>query len=192
MTDTTQGPVRRKSAWLPSPREELTEGGSPGNLPVPRARALVLRAQSLDHMLVALLRPVAVPALRILLGVVFIWFGALKVANVSPVGALVAGTLPWAPPHLIVPFLGAVEIALGLGLVTGIMLRLVLPALAAHLAGTFLTFVMLPQLMFRHNDPLLLTADGEFVLKNLVLISATLVLIVYARSAWKAPTPTTH
>ena len=186
MTDTTQG--RRRSAWLPSPRKELTEGASLASLPVARARGVVLRAESLDHMLVDLLRPVAVPALRILLGVVFIWFGALKIANVSPVFALVAGTLPWAPPHLIVPLLGVVEVALGIGLVTGFMLRLVLPALAAHLAGTFMTFVMLPQLMFRHHDPLLLTADGEFVLKNLVLISATLVLIVYARSGWKAPT----
>jgi putative oxidoreductase len=58
-------------------------------------------------------------------------------------------------------------------------LRLVLPVLAAHLGGTFLTFVMLPALMFRHHNPLLLTADGEFVAKNLVLISATIVLITH-------------
>jgi len=129
-----------------------------------------------------LLAPFALPTLRILIGVVFVWFGALKVAGESPVAALVAGTLPWVDRDVVVPALGTVEVVLGLGLVLGIGLRLVLPFAAAHLAGTFLTFVMLPQLMFRHDDPLMLTADGEFVLKNLILISAALVLIAHGSS----------
>ena len=86
-------------------------------------------------------------------------------------------------PQVVVPALGAVEVVLGLGLVTGLALRLVLPVLAAHLGGTFLTFVMLPALMFRHHDPLLLTADGEFVAKNLVLISATIVVFTHAHTS---------
>lgn len=134
------------------------------------------------------LRPLSLPALRILMGVLFIWFGGLKVAGASPVADMVAGTLPWVAPQVVVPALGAVEVVLGLGLVTGLALRLVLPVLAAHLGGTFLTFVMLPALMFRHHDPLLLTADGEFVAKNLVLISATIVLITHARTS----RPDTH
>lgn len=117
--------------------------------------------------------------MRIMLGVLFIWFGALKVTGTSPVAKLVPGTLPWADPHLVVRGLGSAEVLLGLGLVTGLGLRLVLPVLAAHLGGTFLTFVMLPALMFHHHNPLLLTADGEFVAKNLVLISATIVLITH-------------
>jgi putative oxidoreductase len=141
------------------------------------------RIRAVEYVVTAALQPRALPLLRILLGVLFVWFGALKVANVSPVAALVAGTMPWADRGLVVPVLGGVEVVLGLGLVSGRMLRLVLPALAAHLAGTFLTFAMLPQLMFRHDDPLLLTADGEFVMKNLVLISATLVLIAHTASS---------
>jgi putative oxidoreductase len=137
------------------------------------------------------LRPLALPALRILLGLLFIWFGGLKVAGVSPVKALVAGTLPWADPDVVVPLLGGAEVLLGVGLVTGVALRLALPALAAHLAGTFLTFVMLPGQMFRDFNPLLLTEDGEFVTKNLVLISATLVLIAHTyRPASPLPIPT--
>ena len=62
----------------------------------------------------------------------------------------------------------------------GVALRVALPILAAHLEGTFLTFVMLPAWMFRDHNPLLLTADGEFVAKNLVLVSATIVLITHA------------
>ena len=41
---------------------------------------------------------------------------------------------------------------------------------------------MLSAVMFRYHNPLLLTADGEFGAKN-VLISATLVLIVHADSS---------
>ena len=86
-----------------------------------------------------LLRPLSLPALRILMGVLFIWFGGLKVAGASPVADMVAGTLPWVAPQVVVPALGAVEVLLALGLVTGLALRLVLPVLAAHLGGTFLT-----------------------------------------------------
>jgi uncharacterized membrane protein YphA (DoxX/SURF4 family) len=124
-------------------------------------------------------RPVTLPALRVLLGVVFVWFGALKVAGVSPVAAIVAGTLPWADPRATVAVLGAAEVVFGVALVAGFALRLVLPLMVAHLAGTFLTFVMLPQLMFRADDPLLLTESGEFVAKNLVLIAATVVLLCH-------------
>lgn len=128
------------------------------------------------------LRPGTLPALRILLGVVFLWFGALKVLGESPVAGLVSHTLPWADPRLTVTVLGTAEVAFGIALVTGTALRLVLPLLVAHLAGTFLTFVMLPHLMFRGDDPLLLTASGEFVAKNLVLIAATIVLLCHTGS----------
>src|SRR4051795_7990695 len=92
----------------------------------------------LDKVLTGMLRPVTLPALRVLLGVLFVWFGALKVLGRSPVGELVSGTLPWADPHVTVLVLGGVEVALGAALATGVAIRLVLPVLVAHLSGTFL------------------------------------------------------
>jgi putative oxidoreductase len=139
-----------------------------------------------------LLAPFALPALRILMGLVFVWFGALKVAGTSPVADLVARTLPWVDRDVVVPALGSLEVVLGLGMILGLGLRLVLPLAAAHLAGTFLTFVMVPGLMFQHGDPMLLTADGEFVLKNLVLISAALVLMAHGSSPGWARSPAAH
>ena len=41
--------------------------------------------------------------------------------------------------------------------------------------------MMVPTLMFQTDNPLLLTTDGEFVVKNLVLITAGLVLLTHAR-----------
>ena len=147
-----------------------------------RRPTVVSVARILDRRFAEALRPVTLPGLRILLGLLFIWFGALKVIGASPVEDLVAGTLPWVDPHLSMLVLGGTEVALGIGLVVGFAVRVVLPILAAHLAGTFLTFVMLPEVMFRQNNPLLLTDSGEFVTKNLVLIAATLVLIAHTRT----------
>jgi uncharacterized membrane protein YphA (DoxX/SURF4 family) len=141
-----------------------------------RARRYV---ETIEYSVADTVRPATLPALRILLGVVFIWFGALKVFGVSPVAAMVSGTLPWADPRATVMVLGGAEVAFGIALVTGFALRLVLPLMVAHLAGTFLTFVMLPQLMFRGDDPFLLTESGEFVAKNVVLIAATVVLLCH-------------
>jgi len=147
--------------------------------------ALVRRAfgllSDLERRAVAVLRRVAIPMLRVSLGLVFVWFGALKVLNVTPVGELVAGTLPFVDPTWFVPFLGAVEVALGVGLLVGRWITAVCAVLVAHLCGTFLVLVMQPQLAFQDGNPLLLTTIGEFVIKNVVLISAALVLAARMR-----------
>jgi putative oxidoreductase len=125
----------------------------------------------------ALLERITVPALRASLGLVFVWFGALKVLNRSPVADLVGATVPWIDPHLLLPALGWVEVVLGLALLAGRPRRLALVAVALHLSGTFLTFVDAPSMVITGGNPLLLTGNGEFVLKNLVLIFAALVLL---------------
>jgi uncharacterized membrane protein YkgB len=114
--------------------------------------------------------------LRIALGVVFVWFGALKVAGVSAVGGLVASTVPFLDSAWFVPVLGVVEIVIGVAFATGRLLRVVLPVFAAHMAGTFLVLITLPDVAFQGANPLALTAVGEFVVKNLVLLTAGLVV----------------
>jgi len=139
---------------------------APARLP---GAALVDRADRLN-------RQIAPTLLRLALAVVFVWFGALKVIGSSPVHDLIAQTLPFVDADLAVPVLGAVEVVIGLVLALGVLPRITLLVLCGHLAGTFLTFVTATELMWTSN-PLELTADGEFVVKNLVLITAALVLI---------------
>jgi putative oxidoreductase len=129
-----------------------------------------------DATMIPFLRAVAVPLLRISLGIVFVWFGALKVFDVSPVSVLVARTVYWVNPDWFVPALGALEMFIGLMLLLGRLLRLTLLLLVAQMVGTFLTFLVLPEVTFRHGNPLVLTVEGEFVVKNLVLISAAMVV----------------
>jgi uncharacterized membrane protein YkgB len=140
------------------------------------APAVLVRLSQLEDRVVGVVRRVSLPLLRVSLGVVFIWFGALKVADATPVGDLVAGTIPWLDRAWFVPVLGAVEVVLGLALLVGRLLTLVVAVLVGHLCGTFLVLVMEPELAFQNGNPLLLTTIGEFVVKNIVLISAALVL----------------
>ncbi|WP_143020064.1 hypothetical protein [Sinosporangium album] len=114
------------------------------------------------------------------LALVFLWFGALKVAHLSPVTELVADTLAFVPvpSWFAVPALGVFEIVVALALITGRWLRPVLPLLLLHLIGTFLVLALHPDIAFKDGHPLLLTIEGEFVIKNLVLIAGTLVVAV--------------
>jgi uncharacterized membrane protein YkgB len=80
----------------------------------------------------------------------------------------------------LVPALGWVEIVLGLALLVGRPIRLALVAVAAHLTGTFLVFVQAPSLVMTEGNLLLLNGNGEFVLKNVVLVCAALVLLAQA------------
>jgi putative oxidoreductase len=123
-----------------------------------------------------MLRRVSLPVLRCAFGTIFIWFGALKIAGVTPVGDFVAGTLPWFDRTWLVPAVGMVEVAIGLAVIVGRYLVFVCAVLIGHLTGTFLSLVMQPGVAFQGGNPLLLTATGEFVVKNVVFIAAALVL----------------
>lgn len=128
----------------------------------------------LDSRVIGVLRAYGLHALRIALGIVFIWFGALKVSGRSPVEDLVADTVYWLPADPFVVFLGGWEILVGVGLLIPIALRLTLALFLAQMLGTFLTLVIKPGLAFQDGNPLLLTTEGEFIIKNLVLITAGL------------------
>jgi putative oxidoreductase len=128
-------------------------------------------------------RQVSLPVLRVAIGIVYIWFGAEKIGGVSPVAQLVRNTVPFAaPPQWFVPAVGVFEVAIGIWLIAGVGLRVMLPLFAAHMLGTFGVLVIQPGLAFQHGNPFLLTATGEFVIKNLVLLSAGLAVVCWQAS----------
>lgn len=139
-------------------------------------RAVWARVDRVDAVVLPFLRRLAVPLLRVSLGAVFVWFGMLKILDESPVSDLVANTVYWVDPDWFVPALGAFEVTVGVLLLVGRLLRLTVLLFVAQMVGTFLTFFVLPDVTFRDGNPLLLTVEGEFVAKNLVLLSAGLVV----------------
>jgi len=129
-----------------------------------------------DRMVVAALERWSVPLLRLSLGIVFLWFGGLKVFGVTPVSDLVAATVYWVDPDWFVVSLGVVEMVVGAGLILRRAMRIILAVFLAQMAGTFLVLILLPDIAFQDGNPLKLTVEGEFVVKNLVLLSAGLVV----------------
>jgi uncharacterized membrane protein YkgB len=132
--------------------------------------------ERLDQVVAGFMEAYGGTLLRLAVALVFVWFGALKIADRSPVADLVADTVYWVPAGFFVRFLGVWEMVVGLGLLVPIALRLTLLLFWAQMAGTFLVLVIHPDLSFQSSNPLLLTMTGEFVIKNLVLIAAGLVI----------------
>lgn len=144
--------------------------------PAEIAEASWRRLEALDTRILRMLERAALPMLRLSLGVVFVWFGSLKILGVTPVSDLVAATVYWLDPRWFVPLLGWVEVVVGVGLLSGRALRLVLALFVLQMSGTFLVLVVQPEVAFQDSNPLLLTTEGEFVVKNLVLLSAGLMI----------------
>ena len=72
--------------------------------------------------------------------------------------------------------IGVWEIIIGIGLLVPVLLRLTLALFWLQMAGTFLSLIVLPDRAFQDGNPLLLDVTGEFIVKNLVLIAAGLVI----------------
>lgn len=123
--------------------------------------------------------------LRVSLAVVFIWFGALKVAGASPVERLVLDALPLVDGWWFLPLLGIFEMVMGAALLRRAR-PIVVSVLVLHLAGTFLVMLTSPEVAFQNGNPLLLTTEGEFVVKNIVLLSAALATYGQAGPARRA------
>ncbi|MFB6346036.1 MAG: hypothetical protein ABEK50_09725 [bacterium] len=113
--------------------------------------------------------------LRLSLGIIFIWFGALKPLGMSPAESLVRKTVFWFDPDWFVPFLGYWEIAIGLGLLIRPLVRVAIFLLFLQMPGTLMPLFLFPGVCF-HSIPFGLTMEGQYIVKNLVLISAALVV----------------
>jgi len=114
--------------------------------------------------------------LRVCLGIVFLWFGLLKVFGVTPVGNIIELTYSFFPQQEFLLVLGIWEVLIGVGLIWKIAMRATLALLWLQMAGTLFSLVLYPPLFFQHGNLFLLTTEGEFVVKNLVLIAAGLVV----------------
>jgi uncharacterized membrane protein YkgB len=134
------------------------------------------RLRRLDEQVTRFMESRGIMLLRLALGTVFVWFGGLKVAGKSPVERLASDTVYWLPAQPFVRLLGVWEMVIGIGLWFRVALRSTLLLFWVQMAGTFLVLLLRPHQAFQSRNPLLLTETGEFVIKNLVLIAAGLVV----------------
>jgi len=129
-----------------------------------------------DQIVIDFMEKIGLPFLRFAIGAVFIWFGALKtIGELSPAYDLVAKTVYWLTPEIIVPLLGLWEVAIGLAFLFPPLTRIAILLLALQMPGTFLPLVLLPEVCFS-VFPFGLTLEGQYIIKNLVIIGSALVL----------------
>lgn len=132
----------------------------------------------LDRTLVRFMSAYGIHLLRWAIAIVYLWFGGLKLINASPAAELVVQTVFWLPPQIALPFIGGWEVLIGIGLLFThpLVLRATLFLLWLQMAGTFQVLVFFPLAAFQGGNPLLPTLEGQYVVKNIVLITAGLVI----------------
>jgi uncharacterized membrane protein YphA (DoxX/SURF4 family) len=139
------------------------------------------RFDVLDASITSWMARHGLPLLRVSLGIVFLWFGALKFfPGLSPAQDLAARTIEamsfgTVRANVSVPLLAAWECLIGLGLLFGIFMRATLLLLAVQMAGTLMPLVLFPGEVFT-RIPYAPTLEGQYIIKNAVLISAAIVL----------------
>jgi uncharacterized membrane protein YkgB len=129
-----------------------------------------------DRVMINFSGKYGVPFLRFSIGIIFIWFGALKtIGELSPAYDLVAATIYWLTPEIIVPLLGLWEVAIGIAFLIPSLNRIGLILLAFQMPGTFLPLILLPEICFT-VIPFGLTLEGQYIVKNLVIIGSAFVI----------------
>jgi uncharacterized membrane protein YkgB len=119
-------------------------------------------------------------ALRVSLAVIFIWFGILKPLGVSPAGPLVRATVGWMPllsPDTWLAVIGWWEVLIGVTFLFHRTARIAIALLALQMGGTLLPLILLPDVTFQAGRfPYVPTIEGQYIIKNLIIISAALVV----------------
>jgi uncharacterized membrane protein YphA (DoxX/SURF4 family) len=135
----------------------------------------------LDRRLTQWMADHGLTMLRIALGVVFLWFGALKFfPGLSPAQDLAARTIEAltfgiVPPGISLPLLAAWEVAIGVGLLVGRWMRVVLLLLFMQMLGTITPLFLFPDETWI-QFPIAPTLEGQYIIKNVVLVAAAIVL----------------
>lgn len=119
--------------------------------------------------------------LRISIGVIYIWFGALKFFHgFSPAEDLAINTIQkltfgLLSPKFMILALATWECILGILLITGKYLKPVLILLLVHMVCTFTPLVFFPSVSFK-IAPYGFTLVGQYIMKNIIIVSAAVVL----------------
>ena len=149
----------------------------------------------IDRRITGLMARYGIDLLRIALGVVFLWFGAIKlIPGFSPAESLAARTIDALTfgvitPDVALPILAVWESLIGLGLLTGVAMRATLLLLFVQMLGTLTPLVLFPSETFTHF-PIAPTLEGQYIIKNAVLIAGAIAVGATVRGGGLVSEPT--
>lgn len=134
-----------------------------------------------DEKITAYMRRYGILFLRISVGIIFFWFGILKFfPGLSPAMEIATVTIErltfgFIQANVAIIILATWETLIGLGLISGAFLRVTLFLLFVQMLGTMTPLLLFPGETFT-RFPYAPTLEGQYIIKNLVLISAGLVV----------------
>ena len=121
----------------------------------------------------------SIPAIRISFGIIFIWFGILKLFDVSSAESLLKTTVVWLPfvsPKFWLIIIGKREVIIGVTFLFYQTTKVAIALLFLQMFGTFMPLVLLPEITFQNRNILTPSLEGQYIIKNVMIISAALVL----------------
>ena len=117
--------------------------------------------------------------IRIPIFIIFFWFGFLKIIDLSPAQELVQDTVYWMPflsAEMWTYVIGFWEVLIGIFFLFKKTTLVAMLLLLIQMTGTFLPLVILPEITFQDSNPFLPTLEGQYIIKNIIIITAALII----------------
>ena len=121
-----------------------------------------------------------IPAVRISFGIIFFWFGILKPFGLSAAEPLLKATVAWLPfgrPDVWLIVIGWWVVVIGVTFLFKKTTRIAIGLLLLQMVGTFMPLLFLPEVVYQNGNSIYLpTMEGQYILKNLMIIAAAMVI----------------
>lgn len=134
---------------------------------------------NIDQQIARWMRRWSIPAIRFSFGIIFIWFGILKPFGVSSAEGLLKATVTWLPlgtPEFWLIVIGLWEVLIGVSFLFSRTTKIAIALLFLQMFGTFMPLVIMPEVTFQNGNILTPSLEGQYIIKNIMIISAALVL----------------
>ena len=137
------------------------------------------RLEKFDQRIAKHMKIYGILAVRISFAIIFFWFGILKPLGLSSAIPIVEATVSWLPfiePEVWVNIIGWWEVTIGISFLFKKTTRIAIGLLFSQMFGTFMPLIFLPEVVYQNNNVFIPTLEGQYIIKNLMIISAALVL----------------
>jgi uncharacterized membrane protein YkgB len=117
--------------------------------------------------------------IRIPIFIIFFWFGFLKIIDLSPAQQLVKDTVYWMPflsAESWTYVIGVWEVLIAICFLFKRTTLIAMILLFLQMSGTFLPLLILPEITFQNSNPFLPTLEGQYIIKNIIIITAALII----------------
>ncbi len=147
------------------------------------------RMEQVDHIAADWMARHSLRILSISMGIVFVWFGALKLdMGLSPAEPLIRDTIDFLPMNLLLPMLALLEMTIGFGFLSGKFKRATVLLLLMQMGGAMSPIMLAPERIF-NTFPYSFTLEGQYVVKDIILVSVGLVIWATVRGGGLSSKP---